>query len=91
VLILLALARTTLGWGELRTAVDGISDKMLNQNLRTFELDGPVTRTFYPEMPLRVEYALTPRGRDLVARLLPLARWITVHADEIVYGTADSA
>jgi Alpha-L-arabinofuranosidase B (ABFB) domain len=43
-----------------------------------------------PEMPLRVEYALTPRGRDLVARL-PLAWWIAVHADEIVYGTADSA
>ncbi|AXG79171.1 winged helix-turn-helix transcriptional regulator [Streptomyces paludis] len=84
VLILLGLYRSTLRWGELRTAVDGISEKMLNQNLRTFQDDGFVTRTSHPEVPPRVEYSLTPLGRDLVEHLLPLTGWIAANADSIV-------
>jgi DNA-binding MarR family transcriptional regulator len=75
--------------GELRKAVDEISDKMLNQNLRTFELDGLVSRTSYPEVPPRVEYSLTPLGRDLVEHMLPLTRWIATHADDIVRNAAE--
>ena len=86
VVILLALARSTLRWGELRTAVDGISEKMLNQNLRTFQADGLVTRTSHPEVPPRVEYALTDLGQDLVQHLLPLTGWIAAHAETIVRG-----
>ncbi|MFK0156617.1 winged helix-turn-helix transcriptional regulator [Streptomyces sp. NPDC090493] len=88
VLILLALARSTMRWGELRKVVDGISDKMLNQNLRIFEVDGLVTRTSYPEVPPRVEYSLTSLGRDLVDHMLPLTRWIALHADDIVGASA---
>jgi DNA-binding HxlR family transcriptional regulator len=62
---------------------------MLNQNLRTFELDGLVSRTSYPEVPPRVEYSLTPLGRDLVEHMLPLTRWIATHADDIVRNAAE--
>ncbi|WP_334541256.1 winged helix-turn-helix transcriptional regulator [Streptomyces sp. B21-079] len=52
----------------------------------TLEADGLVERTSYPEVPPRVEYSLTPLGRDLAEHLLPLTRWIAVHADAIVNG-----
>lgn len=64
--------------------IDGISEKMLNQNLRTFETDGLVVRTSYPEVPPRVEYSLTPLGHSLVENLLPLTRWIAANADSII-------
>ena len=56
--------------------------------MRTFEADGLVARTSYPEVPPRVQYALTPLGRDLVEHLLPLTRWSALHADDIVRAVA---
>jgi len=84
VLVLLALADGTHRWGELRRVVEGISEKMLAQTLRTLEKDGIVLRTAYPEIPPRVEYALTDRGRALNEHLLPLMGWIDDNAAEIV-------
>ena len=84
VLVLLALTDGTLRWGELRREVQGISEKMLASTLRTLEADGLVQRTSYPEVPPRVEYALTDLGRELMQRMLPLVEWIAVHAGEIV-------
>ena len=84
VLVLLALSEGTARWGELRRAVDGISEKMLASTLRTLEADGFVARTAYPEVPPRVEYALTRTGEELVDRMLPLMGWIADHADDIV-------
>jgi DNA-binding HxlR family transcriptional regulator len=57
-------------------SVDGISQKMLTQTLRALERDGLVTRTLYPQVPPRVEYAITARGTDLLVQILPLWRWI---------------
>jgi len=84
VLVLLALADGTLRWGELRRVVQGISEKMLAQTLRTLEKDGIIVRTAYPEIPPRVEYGLTDRGRALNEHLLPLMGWIDDNAAEIV-------
>jgi len=84
VLVLLALADGTHRWGELRRVVEGISEKMLAQTLRTLEKDGIVLRTAYPEIPPRVEYGLTDRGRALNEHLLPLMGWIDDNAAEIV-------
>ncbi|GAA1830066.1 winged helix-turn-helix transcriptional regulator [Agromyces salentinus] len=84
VLVLLALTDGTLRWGELRREVQGISEKMLASTLRTLEADGLVVRTSYPEVPPRVEYALTDLGRELMERMLPLVEWVAVHAEEIV-------
>ncbi|TWF57026.1 winged helix-turn-helix transcriptional regulator [Neorhizobium alkalisoli] len=56
--------------------VDGISQKVLTHTLRRLEREGLVTRTLYPQVPPRVEYALTPQGRDLLIQVLPLWRWV---------------
>jgi len=86
VLILVALAERTMRWGELHRAVEGISEKMLAQTLRTLEADGIVHREAAPTIPPRVDYSLTERGRDLNDRLLPLMEWILANAGEIVGG-----
>lgn len=86
VLVLAALADGTMRWGELRREVDGISEKMLASTLKTFEADGLVERTAYPEVPPRVDYRLTPLGRDLVEAMSPLMTWVAAHADLIVSG-----
>ncbi|MET0974581.1 MAG: helix-turn-helix domain-containing protein [Leifsonia sp.] len=86
VLVLLALSRRTLRWGELRRSIEGISEKMLAQTLRTLESDGFVLREARPVIPPRVDYSLTDRGRALSERLLPLMGWIADNADEIVAG-----
>ena len=82
VLVLLALTDGTHRWGELRREVQGISEKMLASTLRTLEADGLVARTSYPEVPPRVEYALTDLGQELMQRMLPLVEWIAREAEE---------
>lgn len=84
VLLLVALSERSLRWGELRRVVEGISEKMLAQTLRTLEADGLVHREVTATVPPRVDYSLTPLGGELVARLLPLMEWVTEHADAIV-------
>ncbi|MFS0704402.1 winged helix-turn-helix transcriptional regulator [Cellulomonas sp. 179-A 9B4 NHS] len=84
VLVLVALSDGSLRWGELRRTVEGVSEKMLAQTLRTLEADGLVDRTVAATVPPRVDYALTELGHDLAAHLLPLMSWIVDHADAIV-------
>ncbi|MEO7015205.1 MAG: helix-turn-helix domain-containing protein [Leifsonia sp.] len=84
VLVLVALSQSDHRWGELRRTVQGISEKMLAQTLRTLERDGFVLRTAQPSIPPRVDYSLTDRGRELTKHLLPLMAWIAANADEIV-------
>lgn len=91
VLILIALAQSDHRWGELRRTVQGISEKMLAQTLRTLERDGFVLRTAQPTIPPRVDYSLTNRGRELTAHLLPLMGWIAENADEILDVPATTA
>ena len=62
-------------FGELKRRLEGISQKMLTQTLRTLERDGLVTRTVYPSVPLRVEYELTELGRSLTEPLAMLRAW----------------
>jgi len=88
VLILVALSQSDLRWGELRRTVQGISEKMLAQTLRTLEKDGFVLRTAQPTVPPRVDYSLTERGRDVTTHLLPLMEWISDNADDILSGTS---
>jgi DNA-binding HxlR family transcriptional regulator len=84
VLVLVALSQRDHRWGELRRTVQGISEKMLAQTLKTLEADGFVLRTAQPTIPPRVDYSLTERGREVSARLLPLMSWIAENADEIL-------
>ena len=84
VLVLVALSGETLRWGELRRRAQGISEKMLAQTLRTLERDGLVHRDAHPEIPPRVEYSLTDRGRELAVLLLPLVEWTVANAEDIL-------
>ncbi|MCR3748339.1 transcriptional regulator, HxlR family [Lentzea californiensis] len=62
-------------FGELKRRLEGVSQKMLTQTLRTLERDGLVTRTVYPSVPLRVEYELTELGRSVTEPLAALRLW----------------
>ena len=73
----------TLRFNELRSAVDGISQRMLTVTLRGMERDGLVLRTVYPEVPPRVEYALTPLGRTLRQLVRGLVEWSGAHLAEV--------
>jgi DNA-binding HxlR family transcriptional regulator len=75
VLIVARLARRTMRFGELKREIAGISQKMLTQTLRGLERDGLVARTVYAEVPLRVEYCLTPLGATLVNILVQIKDW----------------
>ncbi|MTE24214.1 helix-turn-helix domain-containing protein [Microbacterium sp. ZXX196] len=84
VLVLAALSDGTLRWSELRREVGGISEKMLASTLRTLAADGLVHRESLPQVPPHVEYRLTPLGRDLMDRMLPLLGWVADHAETMV-------
>jgi DNA-binding HxlR family transcriptional regulator len=86
VLVIVALSETSLRWGELRRGIEGISEKMLAQTLRTLEADGLVLRDAQPTIPPRVDYSLTARGHELAVHLLPLVRWVGANAGDIVGG-----
>jgi len=64
-------------FSELERALSGISQKVLNQQLRQLELDGIVERVAYAESPPRVEYSLTPWGQALCPALDALLQWST--------------
>ena len=87
-LILVALSGDTLRWGELRRSIEGISEKMLAQTLRTLVADGFVDREARPVVPPHVEYSLTPRGLELAALLQPLMVWMVEKAPEILEDAA---
>lgn len=71
-------------FGEIARRIDGISQKMLTQTLRALERDGLVTRTQYPEIPPRVEYALTNLGASLTEPLEVLEQWATAHMAQVL-------
>lgn len=73
----------TLRFNELRKEVDGISQRMLTVTLRGLERDGLVSRTVYPEVPPRVEYALTPLGVTLRQHVRALVAWAGAHLAEV--------
>ncbi|MFI6935423.1 winged helix-turn-helix transcriptional regulator [Streptomyces sp. NPDC050287] len=74
-LIIEALGERTLRFSELRTEVEGISHKMLTQNLRMLERYGLVERTVHPTVPPRVEYTLTEAGQALRATVDGMCGW----------------
>lgn len=70
-----------LRYGEIQRAVNGISQRMLTLRLKTLEENGIVKRTFFPTVPPRVDYELTPLGRELIQPLRALVYWMLEHRD----------
>lgn len=78
-LILVLLLEKTHRFSELKKRIEGISEKMLAQNLRFLEKDGFVLRKDYGEMPPKVDYSLTPLGIEVATHVQTLAEWIRKH------------
>lgn len=75
VLIIRDLRSGTKRFSELKRSVTGISQKVLTANLRDMEENGLITRTVFPEVPPRVEYALTELGLSMSPILDAMAEW----------------
>ncbi|MGW7335657.1 winged helix-turn-helix transcriptional regulator [Streptomyces sp. NPDC054808] len=82
-LIIEALGERTLRFSEVRGEVEGISHKMLTQNLRMLERNGLVHRTVHPTVPPKVEYTLTEPGRALRATVDAICDWTQRHLGHI--------
>ena len=77
--VLHALGRGTRRTGELKRELGTVSQKMLTQTLRALEAHGLVTRTVFPVVPPRVEYALTPLGASINEPLASICAWVERH------------
>ncbi|MBA3871191.1 MAG: helix-turn-helix transcriptional regulator [Anaerolineae bacterium] len=86
-LILRELFTGTKRFGELRSALTGVSPKTLSERLRILEQQGIVKRTIYPEVPPRVEYSLTELGETLSPIIEALRQWGTEWADQVLART----
>lgn len=62
-------------FSELLEAVPGLHDRLLSERLKELEQESVVKRVVYPETPVRIEYELTPRGRDLEKVVAEVHRW----------------
>jgi DNA-binding HxlR family transcriptional regulator len=82
-LIIQVLANGTRRYAVLKREIDGISQKMLTQTLRSLERDGLVLRKVHPVAQPKVEYSLTRLGRTLIDPLHALCRWSEKHLSEL--------
>lgn len=82
-LVLFALVDGPERFNALKSRVVGISQRMLTKTVRELEREGYLSRTVYPEVPVKVEYELTSMGRDLVNPLYQLVSWADSHHEEI--------
>jgi DNA-binding HxlR family transcriptional regulator len=73
--IVFVLLQERARFGELRAAIPGITDRMLTERLQALEREGIVVRTVVPEIPVRVEYALTKKGRGLAEAFKTVSAW----------------
>jgi DNA-binding HxlR family transcriptional regulator len=74
-LILRDLLHGTKRFGELRNNLSGISPKTLTDRLRYLEEQGVLTRKIHPEIPPKVEYSLTKKGKDLGKIIFEMSKW----------------
>lgn len=79
IVILYKLLQQTLRFNEIRRRIPAVTQRMLTAQLRELEADGLIVRTVYPEVPPRVEYRLSERGRSLEPVLMALKSWGDAH------------
>jgi DNA-binding HxlR family transcriptional regulator len=73
--IIFLLLKSRCRFATLRDAIPEITDRMLSERLQELEQQGIVERTVLPQTPVRVEYALTPKGRALAAAVDAVSEW----------------
>jgi len=79
ILILRDLCEEKKRFGELQRSLEGISPRTLSQRLQDLEQQGIVSKTVFAEVPPRVEYALTEKGRSLKSIISQIRRWGEAH------------
>jgi DNA-binding HxlR family transcriptional regulator len=75
VMVVGVLSQGSMRYSQIFKLIHGISQRMLTLTLKSLERDGLVTRTVYPTIPPRVDYALTERGQTLIVPLHVLGMW----------------
>lgn len=86
-LVLYTLSESPSGvmrFGELRNTMTDCSQKMLSATLKNLEQNNLISRKVYPEVPPRVEYALTETGKSLMPSITSLIEWAKAHFDDVV-------
>lgn len=73
--IIFLLLKSTARFADLRAGIPGITDRMLSERLHELEKEGIVSRTVIPDTPVRVEYALTEKGRGLAQVIDAIGEW----------------
>lgn len=73
-----------LRFNQIKKKVYGISSKVLSERLKLLEADGYLSRTLFPEVPIRVEYGLTEFGHSYLQKLLELTEWANTHSRSVV-------
>jgi DNA-binding HxlR family transcriptional regulator len=81
--LLFVMARGVHRHSRLLDSLPGASKKIMTETLRALERDGFLVRKVYAEVPVRVEYSLTPLGWTMTAPLIALAEWGDKHGDEV--------
>ncbi|MGQ9370873.1 winged helix-turn-helix transcriptional regulator [Azospirillum sp. ST 5-10] len=79
--VLYHLFEGTLRFNEIRRRLPSVTQRMLTNQLRELEADGLIVRTVYAEVPPKVEYSLSPRGRSLEPVIRALKAWGDAHMD----------
>ena len=88
-LIVITLSKGPMRFNEIKRAVGDISQRMLTLTLRGLERDGFATRTVYPTVPPRVDYALTELGKTLIEPVRAIAGWAIEHRREVADARAN--
>lgn len=83
-LILVVLLEDTYRFSEIRKKIGGISEKMLAQTLQSLEQDGFVVRKAYPVIPPKVEYSLSPLGKEVAEHVEALTLWVEKHLPQVM-------
>jgi len=81
-IVIYALRERTARFGQIHAIIGSISKKVLTTTLKELEEDGILNRTEYKELPPRVEYNLTDKGRTLIPIIIQLAKWDNEHYEE---------
>ncbi len=85
ILVLMILGEVdNMRFNKLHKTAGDISQKMLTVTLRTLEADGLVKRTIFPEIPPRVEYEITERGKSLLVHISKLVDWADENMADIL-------
>jgi DNA-binding HxlR family transcriptional regulator len=80
--IIFVMLRARCRFATLRAAIPDITDRMLSQRLQELEQEGIIARVVVPQLPVRVEYSLTKKGRALGKTIAAITRWAHTWIDE---------